>query len=82
MRNQNNHFQTSALSSNPGSPRGKSGRAGEVPVADLAPVLQQILDALTEIRDTLAGTHKALLTIEEVGELTGRSSHTIRRWVK
>jgi excisionase family DNA binding protein len=48
----------------------------------LGPVLAQILDALTEIRERLAGAHKPLLTIEEVAQLVGRAPFTVRRWVK
>src|SRR5262249_5840784 len=48
----------------------------------LAPVLAEILRELREIRGTLAGVHKPLLTIEEVADLTGRSPFTVRRWVK
>src|SRR5262249_30734956 len=48
----------------------------------LAPVLAEILRELREIRGTLAGVHKPLLTIEEVADLTGRSPFTVRRWIK
>jgi excisionase family DNA binding protein len=50
--------------------------------ARLGPVLGQILDALDEIRDRLAGAHKPVLTIEEVARLVGRAPFTVRRWVK
>jgi excisionase family DNA binding protein len=48
----------------------------------LGPVLAQILDALHEIRERLAGAHKPLLTIEELAQLVGRSAFTVRRWVR
>jgi excisionase family DNA binding protein len=48
----------------------------------LATTLEQILDGQRELRELLAGRSKPLLTIEEVAELTGRTSYTVRRWVK
>jgi excisionase family DNA binding protein len=50
--------------------------------ARLGPVLAEILGALNEIRERLAGAHKPLLTIEELAQLVGRTPFTIRRWVK
>jgi excisionase family DNA binding protein len=48
----------------------------------LAPLLEQILDGLRDIRELLAGQRKELYTIEEVAELTGRTPYTVRRWAK
>jgi excisionase family DNA binding protein len=48
----------------------------------LAPVLAEILDGLRDLRDLLAGVRKDWYTVEEVGELTGRATYTIRRWIK
>jgi excisionase family DNA binding protein len=61
--------------------RGRSP-TGDAEADRLGPVLAQILDALHEIRERLAGAHKPLLTIEEVAQLVGRAPFTVRRWVK
>ncbi len=66
-----------------GTPVAAAGSAPQDRAADpLAPVLAQILDGLRDIRDRLAGTRKDWYTIEEVARLTGRTSYSVRRWVK
>jgi excisionase family DNA binding protein len=47
----------------------------------LTPLLTRILDDLRVIRSMLAGTRKDFYTVEEVAQLTGRTSYTVRRWV-
>ena len=55
---------------------------GEGAAGNLAPVLEQILDGLRDIRELLAGQRKELYTIEEVAEMTARTPCTVRRWAK
>jgi excisionase family DNA binding protein len=47
----------------------------------LAPVLGEILAGVRDIRELLTGTRKEWLTVEEVAELTGRATYTVRRWI-
>ncbi len=50
--------------------------------AQLLLQIPTIMAAVGEIHQILAGRHKPLWTIEQVGALTGRAPFTVRRWVK
>ena len=82
MRSGQTLVQPSGSSSRPARPARGCGPTGDAEADRLGPVLAQILDALHEIRERLAGAHKPLLTIEEVAQLVGRAPFTVRRWVK
>src|SRR4051812_46582789 len=45
------------------------------------PWLAPVIDRLEEILERLRGTHKTLLTTEELAREVGRSADTIRRWI-
>lgn len=44
-------------------------------------MLQELQDAVEEIRAQLAGTSKSHFTVGEVARMVGRSPYTIRMWV-
>jgi len=45
-------------------------------------VLTRIWTAIEDIRSQLAGRHKPYFTVDEVATTVGRSSYTVRKWVK
>jgi len=49
---------------------------------ELIGILQSIDAKLNDIQAQLSPVSKPLNTVEEVGEITGRSPYTVRRWVK
>src|SRR5947209_3581496 len=55
--------------------------ADAVPAADHR-LLDRILDELRVLRGLVEGSHKPLLTVEEVARLTGRAAYTVRTWIK
>jgi excisionase family DNA binding protein len=60
----------------------ETNRRGEASVDSSTPVLTRIFEALDAIRASVTGSFKPFYTVEEVGQLTGRTPYTIRRWVK
>src|SRR5262245_19731989 len=68
------------MTTSPGIPQGQLGPSEGDGTAAGA-VLEQILDAVTEIRQVLAGTRKDFQSVEEVARLTSRSPYTVRRWI-
>ena len=51
------------------------------PIKELINVLRLVAHDLTEIRAQLDGVKKDFYAIEEVAEMVGRSSYTVRRWI-
>jgi excisionase family DNA binding protein len=51
-------------------------------IHDVVLLLRDLRDDLAEVKMTLQGHHKPQMTVGEVAELTGRSSYTVRRWIK
>ncbi|WP_406699476.1 helix-turn-helix domain-containing protein [Singulisphaera sp. Ch08] len=49
---------------------------------DLVPMIRKLQVAVDEIRAQLGGMRKDYYTVEEVARATGRSSYTIRSWVR
>jgi excisionase family DNA binding protein len=52
-----------------------------VGLSDVLSLLQDLRNGLNEVRATLRSRHKALYTVEEVAEMTGRTPYTVRRWI-
>lgn len=44
-------------------------------------LLERILAGIEDVRAQLAGRVKPHYTVEEIAELTGRSTYTVRRWI-
>ena len=54
---------------------------GNESLSQVVGMLQELQDAVEEIRAQLAGTTKSHFTVDELAEMTGRAPYTIRSWI-